>query len=400
MQRGFRILTISGIEIKIDWSWALIFLLISWNLSVYFGFFHPEWSTVYRWGLAVAAAVLFFLSILAHELAHSFTARAQGLNVRSITLFFFGGISNIEREPPSPKAEFLITILGPLSSLVIGGILLLLVPLVSGLESPLSQVASAQQAQDLLAQLSPVALMMAWLGTINIFLGLFNLVPGFPLDGGRIVRSILWAISGSLRRATRWASYAGQAVAWLMILTGVAMLLGLQVPILGGGAFNGLWLAFIGWFLNGASVQSYRQVVIRDILEEVPVSKIMRSDPPSISGNRTIDSLVHEDLMGSDDQAFPVVEDGKLVGIITLDDVRKIERARWEQVSVKEGMTPVEELTVVDPEDDSAEAFARLSQLDVRQLPVVENGKLCGLLRRRDIVRWLKLHSDTGNALA
>jgi Zn-dependent protease/CBS domain-containing protein len=300
----------------------------------------------------------------------------------------FGGVSNIQHEPESPGAEFLMAILGPVTSLVLGGVLLWLV--VAGVNL---QVAPLDTAR-ILGPMNPVLALLAWLGSVNVSLGLFNLVPGFPLDGGRVLRSILWATTKNLRRATRWASAVGQAIAWLMITAGVAMTFGVRVPYFGTGLGGGLWLAFIGWFLNSASVQSYRQVVIDDILEGVPVSRMMRSAPPTCEPGCTVARLVHEHIMGTDDQSFPILEDGKLVGLVTLEDVRGVGRDAWESTLVGEIMTPADRLVTVAPEDDAAQALRRLTGLDVRQLPVVDNGKLVGLLRRRDIVKWLQLHAQ------
>ncbi len=395
MGSGFKIGRIFGINIKIDWSWLFIFFLITWNLSVVFGQFHSGWGTGLRWGIALIASILFFVSVLAHELAHSLMARSQGVPVRSITLFIFGGVSNIQRHPPSPRAEFLITIVGPITSIVLG----VLFSLFSGLSAGAigSNVTNPSQ---LMGQLNPAATLFAWLGSINILLGIFNMIPGFPLDGGRVLRSILWAVTENLRRATRWASWVGQAVAWLFIVAGISMIFGVQVPFFGTGLVGGLWLAFIGWFLNSASIQSYQQIVIQDILEDVPVERVMRSHPPTVKPDRSISSLVHDHIMQSDDHAFPVVDNGELAGVVTLEDVRKVSRDNWDTTNVREVMTPVAELTIVTTAEDAAETLNKLSRRDVRQIPVVEeDGSLAGLLRRRDIVKWLQLQSDQQAAI-
>jgi Zn-dependent protease/CBS domain-containing protein len=392
MDKGIRIGKIAGIEINIDWSWLLIFLLISWELSAYFSSFHPQWSTLYTWGISIVASILFFVSILVHELAHSLVSIRKGLPVRNITLFIFGGVSNIQHEPPSPWAEFILTIVGPASSLLIGLVLLLMVPFVSGVQNMSAQLIS-QSPSAVLSQISPIALLFFWLGSINLLLGVFNLIPGFPLDGGRILRSILWAATNNLRKATRWASLVGQVIAWAMIIGGIAMIFGFQLPFFGQGFISGIWLAFIGWFLNSASIQSYRQVVIQDILEGVPVQKMMRQNPPIVSENLTLDNLVHDMVMGSDDQAFPVVDANQLEGLVTLDDIRKVPRDRWDAVKVAEIMTPIDQLVIVKPEEDAAEALDKLMEKDVGQLPVMEDGTLEGILRRQDIMRWLKLNS-------
>lgn len=389
MGKGVRIGKILGININIDWSWLFIFFLVTWNLTAVFGQFHSDWSVSVRWGTALVASLLFFASVLAHELAHSLVARTQGVPVRNITLFLFGGVSNIQRHPPSPRAEFLITIVGPLTSFVLG----LIFALLSGISAGSMQMTMGQ-SQEIISQLNPVAMLLLWLGSINILLAVFNLIPGFPLDGGRVLRAILWAIMGNVRRATRWASWVGQTVAWLFIVAGIAMIFGVQVPFFGTGVVGGLWLAFIGWFLNSASVQSYRQMVVQDILEDVPVREIMRSDPPSVRSDHTISQLVHDHVMGTDDHAFPVVDHGHLAGLVTLSDMREVDRDHWESTTVQEVMTPAEKLVSIQVDDEAAEAFNKLMRQDFRQLPVTEGEQLKGVLRRRDIIKWLQLHSE------
>jgi len=387
-ERGLQIGRLFGIQIHLDWSWFFIFVLITWNLASVFGQAHPEWQVALRWGTALIASLLFFASVLAHELAHSVVAQAYGVPVRHITLMLFGGVANIQREPPSPRAEFLITIVGPITSILLGIFFLLMAGITT---SPLS-LDVVQEPTAVIAQLDPVTTLLLWLGPINLLLGLFNLIPGFPLDGGRILRSILWAITDNLQRATRWAAGAGQVVAWLLILAGVSMIFGATLPVLGGGFLNGLWLAFIGWFLNNAAVQSYRQVVIEDILEGVPIAKMMRTNPPTVPANITISTLVHDYIMNRDDHAFPVEADGQLVGLVTLEDVRTIPREQWDTTYVREMMTPNERLATLPATAEADEALHQLQQYDVRQVPVVENGRLVGLVRRRDIMKWLQLH--------
>lgn len=388
MTDGFRIGRIFGVNIRIDWSWLFIFVLVTWNLSAVFGNTHPDWSAWLSWGVALVAALLFFASVLAHELAHSLVARARGIPVRGITLFLFGGVSNIQREPPSPRAEFVMAIAGPLTSVVLGGLLLLLGSAVAGV-SP-----QGMDPNQFLGELSPLTTLLLWLGSVNILVGVFNMIPAFPLDGGRVLRSILWGASDDLRRATRWASWVGQGIAWLMILTGLSMVFGVQVPVLGSGPINGLWLAFIGWFLNSNASQSYRQMIINDVLEGVPVSRIMRTEPPTVRADVSVDSLVHDRIMQSDDHAFPVLEGDRLAGVVCLHDVRAISRDEWETTAVRQIMTPAEELVTVEPDEDAAAALGKLQQQDVRQLPVVTDGSLSGLLRRRDVLRYLRVESD------
>jgi Zn-dependent protease/predicted transcriptional regulator len=385
---GFSIGRVFGIDIRIDWSWLFIFVLVTWNLADVFGQVHTDWGAGLTWGTAVVAALLFFASVLAHELAHSLVARAQGVPVRSITLFLFGGVSSIERDPSSARNEFLMAFVGPLTSIVIGIVLLLIAGAGTG-----SISASVTDPTQAIALLNPLTTLLMWLGSVNVFVGFFNLIPGFPLDGGRVVRAILWALTDNLRRSTRWASVLGQLIAWLMILAGIAMVFGVQIPFFGTG-LGGLWLAFIGWFLNTASAQSYRQLVIHDILEGVGVSRMMRSEPPTVAPDVSVSSLVHDYIMGHEDRAFPVMEDGRLVGLVTLEDVRHASRETWEAATVREIMTPADELVMVTPEEDAAEALNKLTARNVGQLPVTQDHKLVGLLRRQDLVNWLQLHSE------
>lgn len=404
---GFRIGRLYGINIRVDWSWILILLLITWNLVTALSQVHPTWGMPSIWGISLLAALLFFASVLAHEMAHSLVARSQGLPVRNITLFLFGGVSNIQREPESPKDEFWMAIAGPLTSLAIGIVMLAVavgsVVLGNGFGRGIA-----------LANLSPAATILLWLGSVNVILAVFNLIPGFPLDGGRVLRSIFWAVTKNIRRATRWAAWIGQAIAWVMIGAGIAMAFGVSIPFFGTGIVSGLWLAFIGWFLNSASSQSYQQVAVQDILDGVPVARLMRANPTTVEPDCTVDDLVHSHLMNSDDQAFPVMKNEQLVGIVTLDDMRKVLRDAWTTTRVADIMTTADKLITVDPDEDAAAAMEKLIERDVRQLPVVRraaaapgtaaipvtgaaNGsgaQLLGLLRRRDIMRYLQLQSS------
>jgi Zn-dependent protease len=390
MHRGFEAGRLFGIRIRIDWSWLIIFTLITWSLGASFTQMHPGWSPVTSWSVALIAAFLFFGSVLAHEMAHSLFARSRGVPVRVITLFLFGGVSNIERDPDTPRSEFIMAILGPLTSAVIGGLLLLLASAIAN-----TSQGALNDPTAFVESLSPLVTMLIWLGSVNVFLAIFNMVPGFPLDGGRVLRSILWAATGDLVRATRYASFAGQGVAWLMILLGIAMVFGIRVPVFGSG-FGGLWLAFIGWFLHNAATRSYQQVVVKDILEGVMVSRMALSDPPTIAADATVDSLVHDHIMRTDDHAFPVMDGDAFVGLVTLGDVRSVDRSDWSSRRVSDIMTPANELHTVTTNTDAATALTKLVGKDVRQLPVLENGRLVGLLRRRDLMRWLQFHSDRG----
>lgn len=392
MQRGqsLRIGRLFGIDIRIDWTWLIIFALVAYSLGSTLGQIRPEWEATLRWGVALLAALLFFGSVLAHELAHSLVAQARGNPVDSITLFLFGGVSSIREEPDSPAGEFLMAVLGPVTSIVIGLALMILAGVTGGAMGAVSNPGEA------IAEVTPARFIVLWLGSVNLVLGVFNLIPGFPLDGGRVLRSILWAITDDLRRATRWASWVGQGFGWLMIAGGISMVFGATIPFFGSGLFNGLWLAFIGWYLNNASSQSYQRVVVQDILEGVPVRQMMRANPPTVSPSTSVERLVHEHIMGTDEHAFPVLDDGNVVGMVTLSDVRSLQPDDWGSTSVREIMTPYDQCTVLGPEEDAAEAMTKLANCDVRQLPVLENGGLSGVLRREDVIQWMRLHAASG----
>ena len=390
-KNGFRIGKIFGINIHIDWSWLLIFALVSWSLAASLGQIHANWSVGLQWGLAILAALLFFVSVLAHELAHSLVARANGVPVRNITLFLFGGVSNIQREPNSPLNELLVTVVGPLTSIILGAIFLVL-----GVGSFALNHVVLTDPLTALSQIGPIGTMFIWLGSVNVLVAVFNLIPGFPLDGGRILRSALWAITDNLNKATRWASWVGQAVAWALILAGIAMLFGVTFPILGGGFINGIWIIFIGWFLQNAAVQSYRKVVVQDILEDVPVKRMMYTDVPVVSADLSVAKLVDDHIMKSDNRAFIVFDGEKMLGLVTIEDVRKTAQEARNLTLVKDVMTPSQKMIVVAPDEEASEAFYRLQAEDIRQLPVVNGNKIVGLLRRKDIIRWLQLQSKFG----
>jgi Zn-dependent protease/predicted transcriptional regulator len=389
MRSGIRIGKLLGIRLRVDWSWFLILILMAWNLSTRFGVLHSDWSPWVASVLGTTAALLFFVTVLIHELAHSLVAQRGGTDVRSITLFMFGGVSDIQREPDSPRSEFSMAIVGPLTSLVIGFALVLVTSAAVG--PLLDAVRSPQQA---ISRLSPGTTLVVWLGSVNLMLGLFNLLPAFPLDGGRMLRATLWAATRSLRRATRWAAGVSQGIAWLMIVSGVSTIFGLRFTLFGGGLANGLWLAFIGWFLSSAAATSYRRVVVRDILEDVPVERMMRRDPLTVGPDIPIGTLVDEFIMVRDDRAFPVTANGELSGIVTLEDFRSVPRSRWHETSVRDVMTPAGELVTVMPDEDASDALDKLGQHDIRQLPVVDDGHLVGMVRRSDVIRWLQFQGS------
>ncbi len=388
---GIRLGRIAGIEIGLDWSLLIIFGLITVLLGRgVFPAWHPGWSDGVVWGTALAAATLFFVSILLHELSHALVGRMVGVDIRKITLFMFGGMAQMENEPPSWRAELGMALVGPLTSFVLGFVFLLLAAVAIGRTALVPAVAWNE-----LPTVGPLPTLLLWLGPVNIVLALFNLVPGFPLDGGRALRAVLWGLSGDLLRATRWASRGGQAFAWLLMTAGLAMVFGLRLPVLGGGIINGLWLAFIGWFLNNAALASYRQLLVRESLENIPVSRLMQTNMTPVPPEMSVAALVEDILLPSGQRAFPVQTENRMLGMVFLGDLHRIDRSRWNATPLSEIMVPMDSLITVAPQVDAMDALGLLGSHAINQLPVVDHGTLVGLLRREDLLSWLSLNTRT-----
>lgn len=386
--RGFRLGRLFGIELGIHWSWGLVFVLLTWSLISVFSRWHRAWSSGEIFAIATCASLLFFGCVLLHELAHALVAKRYGLRVSSITLFLFGGVSNIEREPPSARAEFFTAIVGPIASIALGALALI----VASAAMPQS-LTGTENAIRALAQLGPVTTLLAWLGPINIIIGLFNLIPGFPLDGGRILRSIIWRATGNLHTATRWAAGIGRLFGWLFIAAGIAMSFGLYVPFFGTGFASGLWLAFIGWFLQGAANQASAKLALDEVLAGITVGQLMRQDCPSVEPEVSVATLVHERLLAGDDRTLPVVREGEVLGVVSVADVRAVPADSWWITPVASIMRNLDAPRVTAPDRPVEEAFEQLARQDIEQMPVVVDGHLVGMLRRRDVARWLELAS-------
>jgi Zn-dependent protease/predicted transcriptional regulator len=381
--RGVRVGRLLGVEIGVDWSLAIIFLLILFSLGMrWFPGWHPDWGAGAIWGSAFAAAVLFFSSILLHELSHALVARRNDIPVNRITLFMFGGLAHMERDPPSAGAEFKMAIVGPVVSIGLGVACLLGAHALS----PQLDPALADDSAAFFGGLGPVASVLTWLGSINIVLGLFNLIPGFPLDGGRVLRAGLWHFTGNRRKASLWASYAGRAFALLLIGYGV-------FAVFAGGGLGALWYVLIGWFLYTAAHGSYGSVVAQEALQEVHVREVMRARPATVPGDATLAVLVQDYIMQSDERTVPVVDGDQLAGMVSLEDVRKVSREEWNTVFVADIMTPAEKLSTLRPEDNAVDAFQEIASRGIRQIPVVQGGHFEGVIRREDLMKWLSLHA-------
>ena len=373
MQAQIKLARISGISVGLHYSWFIIAALITLSLSGHFHSVAPGWSDAVVWSAAIITGLLFFAALLAHEMAHSLVAKAYGLKVRSITLFALGGVSQIESEAPDAKSEFWIAIVGPLSSLVIGFALLLVVRLSGWL--PGTDPAT------------PVMAVLLWLGYINIMLAAFNMIPGYPLDGGRVLRALIWWISHNADRATRLAAQVGQAVAFMFIMLGL-------YRFFAGANFGGLWLAFIGWFLLDASRRSHIQMELMEGLRDRPVADMMDRDCPTVEGHLSVQDFVHEYLLRSGRRCFAVVHNGQLSGLITPNEVKHVDRENWAQTSVQAAMRPLSQLRTIAPDTPAIQALEIMSREDINQLPVLSDGRLEGIFSRRHILGFLQNHAE------
>jgi Zn-dependent protease/CBS domain-containing protein len=384
---GFRLGRVAGIEIVVDWSLLVIFAMVLTSLGwQILPMWHPDWSRALRWSVALIAAVSFFASILLHELSHALVGRTQGIRIERITLFLFGGVAHMEDESPSPKAELLMAIVGPLTSLAIGGLSLGIA--LFSLGRARSQML-VEEPEAAIAALGAGATVLLWLGPINLSLGIFNMVPGFPLDGGRVFRAIAWWVTGDLKKATRWATAAGRGVGILMMGTGAAMALGMRVPFFGRGLGSGVWLLLIGWFLYKAAQAGYGQLLLREALQHLRVWQIMRRRVDSVPPHATLDQLMTDCVLQSDQETFPVVENGRILGVVSAREALGIPAGEWRTTSVASVMMPIERVPTVAPSTDVQHAMEKLSHEHVAQLPVVDHGELCGILRQRDVFKWL-----------
>lgn len=389
MRGGLRIGRIHGIDLVVDWSWSLVFLLMTWNLTVLFHQWHPTWTFGGRISLAIAATLLFFGSLIAHELAHSLVAQSYGMKVREIRIFLFGGVANLDREPPTAAAELWMAIVGPLTSLALGVLFI-------GLAGTALPRVDALSPWETLAGLGPLATLFFWLGPVNVAVGLFNMFPAFPLDGGRVFRAALWWVTGNLQKATAVAANLGRATGWVFIVAGVAMVFGARLPGIGGSAGNGIWLAFIGWFLKESARDSAGAQMVYDALQDLRVHDLMRRTGPVVPSNVDVRGLAEGWFLHSGERAFPVVEGERIVGIVSIGDLEKVERAAWAVTPITDIMTPHSALAVVGPDLDAGAALRLLLERSVHQLPVVAKGEgdvLVGMLFGSDIMRWVELRA-------
>lgn len=373
MKSQIRLGRIFGVEIGLHYSWFLIAVLITFSLAGQFGITNSDWSPVLRWGVAIVTAILFFASIVIHELSHAMVAKLRGVPVRSITLFALGGVAQMEKEAADAKTEFWMGIIGPITSFVIG-VLCLALTFATGWTPPEFPA-------------GPLPAMLMWLGYINIVLAIFNMVPGFPLDGGRVLRAIIWWITGSAKRATTIAARVGQIIAFAMIVFGV-------MQFFGGAGFSGLWLAFIGWFLLSASRESYSQMMVTESLRGLRVADVMTPEFPSVEAYSNLQSFTDEYLMRTGRRFFVVTLNGNPEGIITPNEVSAVPKQRWPFTTVADVMRPLDQARTVGPNTSIIEALELMASQDVNQLPVISNGALTGLISRSHVLQLLQTRAE------
>jgi Zn-dependent protease/predicted transcriptional regulator len=366
---GLRIGRVFGIPIYLHASWFIIFALITLSLGTQFTAQHPHWTEAQRWTLGIITSLLFFASVVFHELSHSVVARHYRIPVDSITLFVFGGLARIERDPDSGRQEFNIAIAGPLSSLFLAGCFWLIAHYVHGTEM--------------------VTALASWLAWINFLLALFNLVPGFPLDGGRVLRGIVWGITGSFTRASQIASSSGRTFAYLMIFIGIWQ-------ALHGAWVDGLWLAFIGWFLLEAARESFAQVALRSTLTGVRAEDIMTPEIPTVPRDISLEDYVHE-VLRTGRRSHIVTGAGTPVGLVTLHSTRAVPRDEWSNTSIQAVMVPIDRVHSALPEEPVLQILERMQKEDINQMPVLSDGHIIGMIGRDTILRVLQTRLQAGH---
>jgi Zn-dependent protease len=353
-----------GVQVGLHYSWILIAGLIALSLAGRFQATDPAWGPNLIWAAAILTSLLFFVSLVAHEFAHAMMARAHGIPVRAITLFALGGVAEIERDPENARAELLIAIVGPLASAVIG-------------LACLALAAALGSATDFGE--TPAQAVLSWLGYINVTLAAFNMIPGFPLDGGRVLHAVVWWISGNAQRSMRIAAQTGRAVAVLFIGYGL-------FRFMTASGIGGLWLAFIGWFLLEAAGSTYAQVRVAEALQGMCVGDIMMRDCPTVDSRTNLKSFIEDDLLRTGRHCFIVTDAGREVGLISPAELHGIPRTHWFYKTVCDAMRPLEYARTVAPEMPVAEALEAMGRENLSQLVVGEGGRLLGVLSRANVL--------------
>ena len=368
-ESSLRLGAIAGIRIGVHYTWFIIFALMSSSLYKVFLQEHADWSTGVAAITALVTTLLFFASIILHELGHSLVAIARGIRVRAITLFIFGGVAQTEKEPDTPSTEFWVAIAGPLVSFALAALFYFLERMFTSI--------SASAAES-----------MGWLASINLMVAIFNLIPGFPLDGGRVFRALVWGISGDVTKGIHWAVMSGRIVAYSL------MALGLLIAMRPGMVLNGLWMLGIGWFLLIAAEASERGFAINRILGAIMVRAAMQQDVPYVDTALSVAAWMDTQVLPTGRRGFLVKDGNRIVGLVTMSDCNKVEREFWPATSVGEVMTPAAQLHTVTPDTDLAEVLRNMSFHSFNQVPVVDDGEIIGWIDREQILKVLHRQFD------
>jgi Zn-dependent protease len=369
--RSLELFKLFGFSVRVDASWILVAILIVWSLaSGLFPHYYPNLSSGTYWWMGLLGALGLFVSIVLHEFAHSWVARRCGLNMRGITLFIFGGVAHMDDEPPSPGTEFWIAIAGPIASALIAAASF-------GL-----WLFSGRMGWSV-----PMGAVFWYLGFINTVLVVFNLVPAFPLDGGRILRSLLWQTTGSLRKATQISSFIGSAFGLLLIVLGV-------LQFIGGNFIGGMWWFLLGMFLRGAASMSYEQVLIRRALQGEPIRRFVQPDVRTVTPSTSVQQFVDDYIYRYPFKMFPVVTDDQLVGCVRTGRVKELPRDEWANHQIREIVEPCSEQNMIEPQADALKALSKMQRVGNSGLMVVDGGRLEGIISLRDMMHLISVKLD------
>jgi Zn-dependent protease/predicted transcriptional regulator len=373
MKSQIKLGTVFGVELGLHYSWLVIALLITFSLVAQFHAVNRDWSDAVVWSTAIITGVLFFACLFAHELSHAVVAKAHGIPVHKITLFLLGGVAQIEKDATDPKTEFWMAIVGPITSGILGLAMLGLARL-----SGWTPWTSAT---------TPGTALLVWLGYINLALGAFNMIPGFPLDGGRVLHAILWWAMDDAERSTRTAAIVGQIIAVFFIGFGI-------LRFFQGAGLGGLWIAFIGWFLLQAAGATYMQVKTGTLLRGLRVKDVMSTDSYAVDPELSVQEFVNEHLLRTGRRCFLVVQDGHLLGLITPNEVRTVEQRAWPFTPVRSVMRSADEVHFVSRDMPAMEALETMGREDVNQLPVMSGGRVEGIVSRAHLLQVLRSRAE------
>ena len=368
---SIKLFKVFGIEIRLDYSWFIIFALFAYFFGfIYFPSVLPGLNKGLLALITIITVILFFTSVLIHEMSHSLVARSRGTSVEKITLFLFGGMAQIEKEPETPNSELIMAIAGPAASFVVAaifGVIWFFTKNIALVREPVK-----------------------YLAIINIVLGVFNMLPGYPLDGGRVLRSIVWRVTGNLERATFIASTTGRVIGFMIIAVGVFF-------ILTGNFLNGVWLAFIGWFLQSSAQMGYRQLIFETSIKGIKVRDVMNENIVNVTKDITIQDLVDDYFMKYRFGRFPVIEDEKtqrFIGVISLHDIKGVSKEEWAEVKIGDIVKSVSESEKVDMSMEISDAIKRMGKNDLGHLVVMSGSRLRGIITKSDVMRFIKIRSE------